>query len=59
MYHEDTVVMIKTTKYTPGFLHRVNKLNKLKKKFFSTINQDYKEILKFKNNLKNKVGKPQ
>jgi len=51
--------MIKTTKYTPGFLHRVNKLNKLRKKYLSTINQDYKEILKFKNNLKKKVGKPQ
>ena len=55
MYQEDTVVMIKTTKYTPGFLNEVNFVNKLKKK----VNQDYKEILKFKNNLKKKVGKPQ
>ena len=67
MYHEDTVVMIKTTKYTPGFLNEVNFVNNLKKR----ANQDYKELLKIRPETagplkkplgqlkKKKVGKPQ
>ena len=68
MYHEDTVVMIKTTKYTPGFLNEVNFVNNLKKR----ANEDYKKLLKIRPDSagslrtkpigqlkKKKVGKPQ
>ena len=63
MYHEDTVVMIKTTKYTPGFLNTVNRNIKILNHFKELLKispDSAKSLRKFiKVKKKKKVGNPQ